>query len=251
MDNNTQTPQPNHEQRCPTCGEPYESTTMRALVCSAFPHGTGQLPEPDVYSTKPLLDKSIQPEPDKNHGQPAANVHETGESVDKQPTHYKKKNGVDGYYGPDIPHDEQPDTTSITCGHCGRRYRLADGHSCKERLQPKTPQSEASGHGVNGLVGQPDYTSAGEFEQQIENELMDLQRISFYDEGLADTTVKGAVAAILAAHNQAIRAELQALASSNNWRVQLESRMAALDKDKEFDPEYGDESYGQQGETEL
>ncbi len=57
---------------------------------------SGQLPEPDVYSTKPLLDKSIQ-----------------------------------------------PDTTSIICGHCGRRYRLADGHSCKERYQPRTPQIAA------------------------------------------------------------------------------------------------------------
>ncbi len=153
------------------------------------------------------------PEPDANHGQPAANVHGTGGSVD----------------------GKQPDTTSIICGHCGRRYRLADGHSCK---QPQNPPKEVSGHGVNGLVGQPDYTTpAGEFEQQIENELMDLQRISFYDEGLADTTVKGAMAVILAAHNQAIdraiRAELQALASSNNWRVQLESRLAALDKDKD------------------
>ncbi len=215
LDNNTQTPQPNHEQSvCPECHgagvalAPLKGWPVRNYAAQYEPlvrakmgearkpddedcptcHGSGQLPEPDLYSTKPLLDKSIQ-----------------------------------------------PDTTSIICGHCGRRYRLADGHSCKERYQPKTSVKEASGHGVNGLVGQPDYTSAGEFEQQIENELMDLQRISFYDEGLADTTVKGAVAAILAAHNQAIRAELQALASSNNWRVQLESRMAALDKDKEIE----------------
>ncbi len=165
---------------CPTClGLQTIGDSLRECPTC---HGTGQLPEPDIErlleeiqleTGEVQVSKNVGVAPDgslrampttqPNHGQSATNVHKTGESVDgKEPDSQWHENSmyhhvkevaqpepqnlpkeVVGGATRTIISGSSNNTTSIICGHCGRRYRLADGHSCKERYQPRTPQIAA------------------------------------------------------------------------------------------------------------
>ena len=72
------------------------------------------------------------------------------------------------------------------------------------------------------------------FEQELDYALIQYEQgyveavNDDYNGGKAHANDEAVKARILAAHRESLRAELQALASSNNWRVQLEDRLEQL-----------------------